>query len=279
MILRFLFVTGCLMIIGNAGLVRPRDETFSLSGYEEPVEVPVDIHDLFNIYDRVYFSSALTNAGVEVKWGSKMMTKCAGMCEYKGRTASIQIRLSPSLLQYRSYNLNFYVAFPSVPYCSDAAPSSQNRNADVKDTLLHEMIHAYLFLDHTETDRNPNDPYRPFGGYRITVFHSFINEVRHLQTHVWKCEKCHHVIRRAMNRPPSEKDCRAYRKDLSGWTFSIDSPRNRCGDRRCYVHNHIRMCGGAYKRLTPEPPAKKKKKKCSNVSRHLQQIGPSSGKI
>mmetsp|Transcript_28066 Transcript_28066/g.39196 ORF Transcript_28066/g.39196 Transcript_28066/m.39196 type:complete len:273 (+) Transcript_28066:56-874(+) len=265
MIRRFLFVMGWLTIIGSAGLIRPpHGNTFSPGGFfEEPVEVPVDIHDLFNVYDRVYFSSALTNAGVEIKWGSKMMTKCAGMCEYKGRTGSIQIRLSPSLLQYRS-------------------------NDDVKDTLLHEMIHAYLFLDHTETDRdghgvhfhrhmdrinsirNPSDPYRPFGGYRITVFHSFINEVRHFQTHMWKCEKCHHVIRRAMNRPPSEKDCRAYRKDLSGWTLSKDSPRNRCGDRRCYVHNHIRMCGGAYKRLTPEPPAKKKKRE-SNTSRNLQK--------
>mmetsp|Transcript_31737 Transcript_31737/g.77358 ORF Transcript_31737/g.77358 Transcript_31737/m.77358 type:complete len:183 (-) Transcript_31737:90-638(-) len=179
------------------------------------------------------------------------MTKCAGMCELKsGGLGGIQIRLSPSLLQYRS-------------------------NADVKETLLHEMIHAYCFLDHTEMDRdghgyhfqkhmnrinagrNPSDPYRPFGGYRITIFHNFVDEVRHFQVHAWECSLCGHTIRRSMNRIPSEKDCRAYRKDLSGWRNPVDSKLNRCGDPRCYVHNHMRVCGGSYVRTSPLPEAKK----------------------
>jgi len=225
-------------------------------GYIEdpvPVEEPVDIFELFRVYDRVYFDQALTRGGVELKWGSKMMTKCAGMCEWRVRQGGgVQIRLSPSLLQYRS-------------------------NTDVKETLLHEMIHAQCFLDHSETSRdghgevfqahmrrinnhrNPSDPFRPFGGYRITVYHSFIDEVRHFQVHSWKCSRCSHEIRRSMNRVPSEKDCRAYRKDLSGWKYALSSPRNRCGDRRCYVHNHMRLCGGAYVR-TSEPPEPKRRK-------------------
>mmetsp|Transcript_27716 Transcript_27716/g.38546 ORF Transcript_27716/g.38546 Transcript_27716/m.38546 type:complete len:359 (-) Transcript_27716:61-1137(-) len=215
-----------------------------------PVEVPVDIFELFTVYDKLYFQDKLTKFGVQVKWGKKTMTRCAGMCELKGGPyGGIEIRLSPSLLQYRS-------------------------NSDIKETLLHEMIHANCFLDHTERDRDGHgahfqrymhmingartmaDPYRPFGGYRITVFHNFVQEVRHFQTHVWKCGKCAHVIRRAMNRAPSEKDCRFYRKDLSGWRHNSANV-NKCGDRRCYVHNHLRMCGGEYVRISPEPNAKK----------------------
>lgn len=79
---------------------------------------------------------------------------------------------------------------------------------------------------------------------------------------MWECELCGHTIRRAMNRVPSEKDCRAYRlpnlhlietvikgsrrKDRSDWRYTTSSKLNQCGDPRCYVHNHMRVCGGVY---------------------------------
>ncbi|GAB5364120.1 hypothetical protein AAMO2058_000941800 [Amorphochlora amoebiformis] len=170
------------------------------------------------------------------------MTRSAGLCEFKG-AGGIQIRLSPSLLQFRS-------------------------NTDIKETLLHEMIHAVTFLDRSEFSRdghgpaflshmnnindhrNPADPFRPFGGYKISVYHKFVDEVRHFQKHMWQCDRCCNLIRRAYNRTPSEKDCLYYRKDHSKWKYPLTFKRNRCGDVRCMVHNHIRLCGGQYIRIS-----------------------------
>ena len=90
------------------------------------------------------------------------MTLCAGVCEYR-RGGGCRIRLSEPLLKLR--------------------PSR-----DLQDTLLHEMIHAWMFLrgirdrsDHgpvfqakmseINASRVP-DPHRPPGGYNITVFHT-----------------------------------------------------------------------------------------------------------
>eukprot|EP00468_Gymnochlora_sp_CCMP2014_P004057 CAMPEP_0167765694 /NCGR_PEP_ID=MMETSP0110_2-20121227/14859_1 /TAXON_ID=629695 /ORGANISM="Gymnochlora sp., Strain CCMP2014" /LENGTH=176 /DNA_ID=CAMNT_0007653495 /DNA_START=232 /DNA_END=758 /DNA_ORIENTATION=- len=43
--------------------------------------------------------------------------------------------------------------------------------------------------------------------------------------------------------------------------------RNRCGDRTCMVHNHIRICGGIFQRISREFPkaSTQKRKRISNV--------------
>ena len=48
------------------------------------------------------------------------MTLCAGTCKYEGQTSST-ISLSEPLLKFRTNN-------------------------ELKETLIHEMIHAYLFI-------------------------------------------------------------------------------------------------------------------------------------
>jgi hypothetical protein len=76
-----------------------------------------NLHSSFLAFNQLYFDGLL--ASVEVRW-SKRMTLCAGMCYYyPGGYCSV--RLSEPLLKFR--------------------PKS-----DFIDTLLHEMIHAYLFI-------------------------------------------------------------------------------------------------------------------------------------
>ncbi|CAI5509837.1 unnamed protein product [Closterium sp. Naga37s-1] len=76
-----------------------------------------DITALFRHYNDLYFQGRLGACLVE--WSSKRMTLCAGVCMYDG--ALCRIRLSAPLLQYRPVS-------------------------DLKATLLHEMIHAFIFL-------------------------------------------------------------------------------------------------------------------------------------
>lgn len=84
-------------------------------------------------------------------------------------------------------------------------PQQFRPRRDLKDTLLHEMIHAALFLHNARDDdahgrqfqahmRRINaatcpDAQRPPGGYNITVFHTMHDEVSVYQTHVWECQR------------------------------------------------------------------------------------------
>ena len=85
--------------------------------------------------------------------------------------------------------------------------------SDLKNTLLHEMIHAYIFLRKIRDtgDHGPAfqrimhqinastvyDPYRPQhpppGGYRITVCHEMHGEVDLYRQHHWRCVTCSQV--------------------------------------------------------------------------------------
>ena len=72
---------------------------------------------------------------------------------------------------------------------------------ELKETLLHEMIHAHLFLCKIrDSDHGPRfqatmkeinessvfDPYRPWDGYQISIFHTMHAEVDSYRTHHWK---------------------------------------------------------------------------------------------
>ena len=59
-----------------------------------------------------------------------------------------------------------------------------------------------------------------------------------------------------MNREPSEKDCREYRKDRS--------KMRPCTDNRCSWHSHVKRCGAKFEKIKspdpkPKPPPKEKK--------------------
>ncbi|GJP74936.1 hypothetical protein CLOP_g5450 [Closterium sp. NIES-67] len=163
-----------------------------------------DIVALFCHYNELYFQGKLGACLVE--WSSKRMTLCAGVCMFDG--ALCRIRLSGPLLQYRPV-------------------------ADLKATLLHEMIHAFIFLcrpRHSRDDHGPMfqsimgaintsaapDHQRPPQGYQISIYHSFKDEVNVHRRHVWQCGRCGEEVRRAMNRPPSVADCMALRQPYTG---------------------------------------------------------------
>ncbi|CAN6465619.1 unnamed protein product [Victoria cruziana] len=83
-----------------------------------------DIHELFCYYNALYFEDTLD--ACLVTWSSGRMTLCAGICHYMGG-GSCEICLSEPLLKFRS-------------------------SIDLKNTLLHEMIHAYLFVKYKNGD-------------------------------------------------------------------------------------------------------------------------------
>ncbi|KNC53435.1 uncharacterized protein AMSG_08942 [Thecamonas trahens ATCC 50062] len=118
------------------------------------LDVATPVHDLFLHFDRLFFSDRLAESGVSVVW-SKRMTLCAGLCEWRGPLGGCTIKLSEKLLQFRS-------------------------RADLLSTLLHEMIHAYLFLDASVSNREDHGPIfcqhmrriNAATGLSITVYHS-----------------------------------------------------------------------------------------------------------
>eukprot|EP00164_Ancoracysta_twista_P019669 GFYU01034723.1.p1 GENE.GFYU01034723.1~~GFYU01034723.1.p1 ORF type:complete len:282 (+),score=31.56 GFYU01034723.1:30-875(+) len=199
-----------------------------------------DIRELFLYYNDVYFKGNLSMVAVE--WSGPRMTSCAGICSYEGRGGLCRIRLSKPILQFRN-------------------------TSDVKDTLLHEMIHAFQFVtkgnrdhdDHGEkfqaimrsinASRVP-DMYRPQRGYKISIYHSFMDEVNLYLVHWWTCNKCGHVVKRSVNRTPCENEC---------W-IKRAKKQQKCTGKGCPWHNHAYACGGDYvKSKEPEGYVDKRK--------------------
>ncbi|SCM09155.1 conserved Plasmodium protein, unknown function [Plasmodium chabaudi chabaudi] len=152
-----------------------------------------DLHELFSEYNLKYFYNRLES--VQVKWSNKMKL-CAGICIFK-KSGYCCIRLSLPLLKLRKIK-------------------------EYKETLLHEMIHAFLFLNQKKSDKN--DGHGPefkkhmyrinkLTGLSISIYHSFHDEVHFYRNHVWRCTGIcrkypphYGYIKRSMNRPPGPKE-------------------------------------------------------------------------
>ncbi|XP_034937190.1 LOW QUALITY PROTEIN: sprT-like domain-containing protein Spartan [Chelonus insularis] len=169
---------------------RPRtlvDETL------ETIDPTPDVHGMFVQFNKLFFWETLNT--VYVKWSTRMTT-CAGTCTFKPRNHECVIALSAPLLKLRP-------------------------RKDLVETLLHEMIHAYLFVTNNNRDRDGHGPefckhmnrINQSAGTKITIYHSFHDEVRLYQQHWWKCDgPCKNkppyfgTVRRAMNRAPGPTD-------------------------------------------------------------------------
>lgn len=173
----------------------------------------LDIHGLFSSFNAQYFSASLQGVFVEY---STRMTSCAGTCTFHGPAGGCRIALSAPLLLMR--------------------PAE-----DTVATLLHEMIHASLFLKFG-VERDSDDGHGPrflaeaervgaLAGVQITVYHSFAAEVESHQGHWWTCGKCGRVVKRAVNRPPAPTD---------GWW-----------------EGHVRACGGEFQKSHQPAPREK----------------------
>ncbi|PSN59717.1 hypothetical protein BS50DRAFT_565045 [Corynespora cassiicola Philippines] len=203
----------------------------------------VDIHDLFGHYNVLYFRGLLVPR-VDVSW-SPRLTLCAGICELSkdpstGNFTRIRLKLSTPLLQYRP-------------------------RSDTINTLLHEAIHAYLFVttswQHSRGDDGTGhgvgfqllaDAINNHGHYDITVFHTFHDEVDSYRTHVWQCNgPCKTrppyfgLVKRSMNRPPGKSD--------TWWA------------------THETDCGGTYTKIQEPAPTKKQLESMSKKERAGRQ--------
>lgn len=163
-----------------------------------------NIHELFAFYDQAFFNGAL-DGKVLLEWSDKM-TQCAGLCyltDYRkssGLGLFCTVRLSKPLLKYRSVN-------------------------ELLETLLHELIHAFLFVTKDRRSRDIGDDghgpdfiekmleINEVTGLRLSVYHTFSNEVDQARKHVWLCngKKCNRppffgVVKRARNMPPGPQD-------------------------------------------------------------------------
>ena len=174
---------------GNKQLEMPPDKHL-VNPEWELIDPNPDIRALFQEYDKKYFYSRLGSCIVE--W-SKRMTICAGI--FYLREGGI-IRLSEPLLKYR----------PRI---------------DMVQTLLHEMIHAYLYLTRNYKDRGEHgDEFKKHmnrinsaAGTNITVYHTFHDEVNYQRQHVWRCTGICRTwkpfmgfVKRSMNRAPGPHD-------------------------------------------------------------------------
>ena len=121
------------------------------------------------------------------------------------------------------------------------------------ETLLHELIHAWLFVTKTRHTRNDGaDGHGPdfiekmqeineITGLKLSVYHGFRDEVEQMRKHVWLCNgKCAHkppyygIVKRAKNMPPGPKDR--------------------------WFARHNAQCGGRYIKVLEPPPAEPKLK-------------------
>ncbi|XP_046433498.1 DNA-dependent metalloprotease dvc-1 isoform X1 [Neodiprion fabricii] len=180
----------------------------------ELIDPTPNIYTLFVQFNTRYFWNKLLP--VEVKW-SKRMTTCAGVCSFHPRNKQCIITLSAPLLKLRP-------------------------RKDLVETLLHEMIHGYLFLTNNNRDRDGHGPefhkhmYRinKEAGTDISVYHDFHDEVRLYQQHWWRCNgPCQKrapyfgTVRRAMNRAPGPNDnwWKMHQQTCGGQFIKVKEPQ------------------------------------------------------
>uniref|UniRef100_A0A8C3XXQ2 SprT-like domain-containing protein n=1 Tax=Catharus ustulatus TaxID=91951 RepID=A0A8C3XXQ2_CATUS len=182
-----------------------------------------DVHALFVQFNQTLFWGKLE--AVAVSW-SPRMTSSAGICSYHERSGLCSIRLSEPLLKLRP-------------------------RKDLVETLLHEMIHALLFVTHNYKDRESHGPefckhmrrINLLTGANVTIYHNFYDEINLYRQHWWRCNgPCQNrapyfgYVKRSMNRAPSAHD------------FWWDE--------------HQRTCGGTFTKVKePEKFSEKSKQK------------------
>ncbi|XP_055342034.1 uncharacterized protein LOC129590707 [Paramacrobiotus metropolitanus] len=175
-----------------------------------------DIHALFRKFDADYFWNTLWK--VKVKWTNRLM-RYAGVF---GRRECL-IALSLPLLKFRP-------------------------RKDLVATLLHEMIHAYLFV----TNNQDNDDWHGYNfreqmfrvnklsGANITVSHRYLLEMEYFRQHIWRCNgpcqfcKPHFgYFRRTRNQPPGPADYWwvSHAKICNGLFIEIKEPQ-MCTSRK-----------------------------------------------
>ncbi|XP_070160049.1 DNA-dependent metalloprotease dvc-1 isoform X1 [Polyergus mexicanus] len=208
----------CLGVTENA-INLEKENTFYIQTLVDKalefIDPTPNIHTLFVQFNARFFRNVLSP--VQIKWSNRMKS-CAGVCTFHSRNKECIISLSAPLLKLRP-------------------------RKDLVETLLHEMIHAYLFLTNNDRDRDGHGPnfckhmYRinKEAGTNITIYHNFHDEVRLYRQHWWKCNgPCQHrppffgTVRRSMNRAPGPSDFwwGEHQRNCNGEFIKIKEPKN-----------------------------------------------------
>jgi SprT-like family len=115
-----------------------------------------DVFSLFLEYDKLFFAGCL--ASVELKWSSRM-TLCAGLCSYQGKGGLC------SMYGHVASEIGACTPFCRRLLHVDRVPRRLSQpllklrpRSDLVNTLLHEMIHAYLFITKRSRDRDVHGP-------------------------------------------------------------------------------------------------------------------------
>ncbi|KAM0853481.1 hypothetical protein ACQ4PT_051051 [Festuca glaucescens] len=186
-----------------------------------------DIADLFCHYNALYFHDSL--GACAVSWTEEPLPYgTLSACEYYPGGGGCIVLLSKSL----------YECHPE---------------SDLKNVLLHEMIHAHMCVKDNNTNHSDHgvnfqklmntinssslpDAHRPVGGYSIIVPH----EIR--KKYQYKCERCGDLVKSTEIRGPSHDDC----IERMGANYS-------CTNSMCQWHSHKKRCSGSYYTVRESP--------------------------
>ncbi|NXK60078.1 SPRTN protein, partial [Sylvietta virens] len=212
-----------------------------------------DVHALFVQFNQTLFWGKLE--AVTVSW-SPRMTSSAGICSYHERSGLCSIRLSEPLLKLRP-------------------------RKDLVETLLHEMIHALLFVTHNNKDRESHGPefckhmrrINLLTGANVTIYHNFYDEINLYRQHWWRCNgPCQSrapyfgYVKRSMNRAPSAHD------------FWWDEHQRTCGGTFTKVKEPEKFSEKSkQKTQTAKPPHFKPTNKGKTQVHGMQDLTPFSG--
>ncbi|NWV94645.1 SPRTN protein, partial [Machaerirhynchus nigripectus] len=212
-----------------------------------------DVHGLFVHFNQTLFWGKLE--AVTVSW-SPRMTSSAGICSYHERSGLCSIRLSEPLLKLRP-------------------------RKDLVETLLHEMIHALLFVTHNYKDRESHGPefckhmrrINLLTGANVTIYHDFYDEINVYRQHWWRCNgPCQNrapyfgYVKRSMNRAPSAHD------------FWWDEHQRTCGGTFTKVKEPEKFSEKSkQKTQTAKPPHFKSTNKGKTQMHGMQDLLPFSG--
>lgn len=203
----------------------------------EEIDPSPDVNVLFKAFNERFFGNKLSCLCVSY---SEEMKSCLGMCSYQRRAGKCTITLSQPLLTFRP-------------------------RRDLVETLLHEMIHTYLFVTHNDRNRDEHRPQfhkhmdriNAESGTNITVHHDLHDDMIYKQ-YCWRCTgSCQNkkplfgIVKRAINRAPGPKD--------KWWA------------------KHLHSCGGEFKKIEePEKPAKSTKSKTTTKKPETMNKPPPS---
>ncbi|GAA5798079.1 hypothetical protein HPULCUR_003479 [Helicostylum pulchrum] len=177
-----------------------------------------DVRPLFLYFNKKYFDNKLNH--VEVEWSDQLTTSAGYYTQGCGL---------PSIVQLSTPLLN------------------SGTKKDVIEVLLHEMIHAFLFLTdpyYYGVDEDEHGPQfleqagriNEATGYTIFFYHIFEDEADISPTHAWQCNgKC---WEESPNSGPPDPNSASYK-------------------------DHQLKCGGTYKKI--EIPGHKQKKTFKNI--------------